>query len=66
MRPIEEIEGMLFGLAKLPWLKRHDGFDTEEGRRMATRARALKREACGHRVGACVSESSIADPLVAT
>jgi endonuclease G len=43
MRTIEEIEGMLFGLAMLPWLKRHDGFDTEEGRRMATQARALRR-----------------------
>jgi endonuclease G len=43
MRPIEEIEGMLFGLAKLPWLKKRDGFATEEGRRMAARVRAPRR-----------------------
>ena len=43
MRPVAEIEGLLFGLARLPWLKRHDGFDTEEGRRMAAHVRAAKR-----------------------
>ena len=43
MKPIADIEGLLFGLAELPWLKEHDGFGTEEGVRIAARARASGR-----------------------
>ncbi len=35
MRSIAEIERSLNGLARLPWLKRHDRFDTEAGHRIA-------------------------------
>ncbi|MCI0699638.1 MAG: DNA/RNA non-specific endonuclease [Planctomycetia bacterium] len=35
MRSIADIEGMLGGLVKLTWLKQHDRFDTDEGRRIA-------------------------------
>jgi endonuclease G len=34
---IEEIEGLLNGLARLPWLKNVDRFDSNEGVRIATR-----------------------------
>ncbi|MBO0698814.1 MAG: DNA/RNA non-specific endonuclease [Zavarzinella sp.] len=40
MKPIAEIEKLLFGLADLTWLKKHDGFESEEGVRMAGRVRA--------------------------
>jgi endonuclease G len=39
MKPVAEIEEMLNGWVKLTWLKEHDGFETGEGRRMATAAR---------------------------
>ena len=34
---IEEIEGLLNGLARLPWLKNFDRFDSIESARIATR-----------------------------
>jgi endonuclease G len=40
MKPIAEIEELMFGLADLTWLKKHDGFESEEGVRMAGRVRA--------------------------
>jgi hypothetical protein len=43
MWSIADIEGLLNGWARLPWLKKHDAFDTEEGRRVARRARATRR-----------------------
>ena len=43
LEPIAEIEEMLNGWAKLTWLKDHDGFDTVEGREMATGARKAGR-----------------------
>ena len=39
MRPISEIEQLLFGNATLEWLKQHDQFETTRGRRLAARAR---------------------------
>ena len=43
MQSISEIGGMLNGWVKLTWLKERDGFETEEGRRVATGARAAGR-----------------------
>jgi endonuclease G len=40
MKPVADIEGLLFGLADLTWLKKHDGFESEEGVRMAGRVGA--------------------------
>lgn len=37
MKPIAEIEELLFGLAKLDWLKAHDGANSTEGVRIAGR-----------------------------
>jgi endonuclease G len=43
MQSIAEIEAMLNGWAKLTWLKEHDAFESEEGRRVATAARKSGR-----------------------
>jgi endonuclease G len=40
MRPVKEIEELLFGLAEMPFLKKHDQFDTDEGRRLNESVRA--------------------------
>jgi endonuclease G, mitochondrial len=43
MKPIADIEKLLFGLAELKWLKDRDGFESEEGVRMAAKARRSVR-----------------------
>jgi endonuclease G len=40
MRPIAEIEGLLFGLAELDWLKKYDQFETKRGQRLRTRSKS--------------------------
>ncbi|WP_158222668.1 trypsin-like peptidase domain-containing protein [Rhodopirellula sp. MGV] len=39
MKSISEIEELLFGLATLDWLKKHDKFESNRGRRMASRVK---------------------------
>ncbi|HKB06092.1 MAG TPA: DNA/RNA non-specific endonuclease [Gemmataceae bacterium] len=43
MKPIADIEKLLFGLAELKWLKDHDGSESEEGVRIAAKARRSVR-----------------------
>jgi endonuclease G, mitochondrial len=43
MKPVADIEKLLFGLVDMTWLKDHDGFESEEGVRMAARARRSVR-----------------------
>jgi endonuclease G, mitochondrial len=47
MQSVADIEQMLGGWVKLTWLKDRDGFETEEGQRIATGARTSGNERVG-------------------